>query len=81
MRYAALLVGIIFLSCTQGERITVDAVPDRLTPVANAIVIELEAPNWFEVCVRHFPANPQKYTCWRVEQMRQWAQPTLRANN
>ncbi len=85
MRGVVVLLALTLTACSHGTTVVTGA-PLRLTPPEVPLgmtraIVELDIPNWQDVvCVRSFPAEPQRYTCFDAGSLRQLAQPTRRAD-
>jgi hypothetical protein len=66
----ALVISGYACASSQGNSLQVSADPYRLTPLEGAIVIELDVPNWTELCVRQGPAQTHIYNCLPVGALR-----------
>lgn len=66
----ALVISGYACASSQGNQLQVTADPYRFTPLEGAIVIELDVPNWTEVCVRASPAIVNRYHCVTVGTLR-----------
>ena len=73
MRWWPLITALVisgYACASQGNQLQVSADPYRLTPLEGTIVIELDVPNWTELCVRQGPAQTHIYNCLPVGALR-----------
>lgn len=68
-----------YACASSGNKMTVDAAPDHLSPPPQALVIEVEIPDWTYVCLRQLPGKPL-YRCITVGDLRDALENRRRAN-
>lgn len=86
-RYLAIALALIagmYASCAhEGQTTRITTTPDRASIASgifdSGLVVELDMPDWAEICVRQQPEFPPRYRCILIYDLREIVAPTLRA--